>query len=44
MAREQSIAVTLNAPEMPVWVRGDPQRLRQVLFMGGTQNSEKIVR
>ena len=35
MAREQSIAVTLNAPEMPVWVRGDPQRLRQVLFILG---------
>ncbi len=35
MAREQSITVTLNAPEMPVWVRGDPQRLRQVLFILG---------
>ncbi|MDO9163422.1 MAG: HAMP domain-containing sensor histidine kinase [Methylococcaceae bacterium] len=35
MAEESKIAVTLNAPPEPIWVRGDKQRLRQVLFILG---------
>jgi signal transduction histidine kinase len=35
MAEENSISVTLDAPNEPVWVRGDKQRLRQVLFILG---------
>ncbi|MDP1667283.1 MAG: ATP-binding protein [Methylobacter sp.] len=35
MAEENSNSVSLNAPTEPVWVRGDKQRLRQVLFILG---------
>ncbi|MFZ4698826.1 MAG: ATP-binding protein [Candidatus Methylumidiphilus sp.] len=35
MAQENSIAVVLDAPNTPIWVRGDKQRLRQVLFILG---------
>jgi signal transduction histidine kinase len=35
MAQENSIAVVLDAPSTPIWVRGDRQRLRQVLFILG---------
>ena len=35
MAGEYSLAVTLNAASEPLWVRGDKQRLRQVLFILG---------
>jgi signal transduction histidine kinase len=35
MAQEGSISVTLDAPGTPVWVNGDKQRLRQVLFILG---------
>lgn len=35
MAQEYAISVTLDAPSEPVWVRGDKQRLRQVLFILG---------
>jgi signal transduction histidine kinase len=35
MAEENSLSVSLNAPVEPVWVRGDKQRLRQVLFILG---------
>lgn len=35
MAEENSISVSLDAPAGPVWVRGDKQRLRQVLFILG---------
>jgi len=35
MAQENSISVGLDAPDAPVWVRGDKQRLRQVLFILG---------
>jgi signal transduction histidine kinase len=35
MAEEDSISVSLEAPTGPVWVRGDKQRLRQVLFILG---------
>jgi len=35
MAEESKITVTLNAPKEPIWVRGDKQRLRQVLFILG---------
>jgi len=35
MAEEQSISVALDAPPGPLWVRGDKQRLRQVLFILG---------
>jgi two-component system OmpR family sensor kinase len=35
MAEENSITVSLDAPTWPVWVRGDKQRLRQVLFILG---------
>jgi signal transduction histidine kinase len=35
MAQENSITVWLDAPPTPVWVRGDKQRLRQVLFILG---------
>jgi two-component system OmpR family sensor kinase len=35
MAQENSISVSLDAPTEPVWVRGDKQRLRQVLFILG---------
>jgi len=35
MAGESSISVSLEAPAEPVWVRGDKERLRQVLFILG---------
>lgn len=35
MAQESAISVGLDAPPGPVWVRGDKQRLRQVLFILG---------
>ncbi len=35
IAEENSISVSLDAPAEPVWVRGDKQRLRQVLFILG---------
>jgi len=35
MAEENSISVSLQAPTGPIWVRGDKQRLRQVLFILG---------
>jgi two-component system, OmpR family, sensor kinase len=35
MAEENSITVSLDASAEPVWVRGDKQRLRQVLFILG---------
>ena len=35
MAEENSISVSLDGPAEPVWVRGDKQRLRQVLFILG---------
>jgi two-component system OmpR family sensor kinase len=35
MAEENSISVSLDAPADHVWVRGDKQRLRQVLFILG---------
>jgi signal transduction histidine kinase len=35
MAEEYSISVSLDAPTAPLWVRGDKQRLRQVLFILG---------
>ncbi|MFA5923959.1 MAG: ATP-binding protein [Methylococcaceae bacterium] len=35
MSEENSISVSLNAPVEPVWVYGDKQRLRQVLFILG---------
>lgn len=35
MAQENSLSVSLDAPAKPVWVRGDKQRLRQVLFILG---------
>ena len=35
MAEENSISVSLNASVEPVWVRGDKQRLRQLLFILG---------
>jgi len=35
MAEDNSISVSLEAPTEPVWVRGDKQRLRQVLFILG---------
>jgi len=35
MAQEHSIQVTLDAPSAPLWVRGDQQRLRQVLLILG---------
>jgi signal transduction histidine kinase len=35
MAEENAITVSLDAPSEPVWVRGDKQRLRQVLFILG---------
>jgi signal transduction histidine kinase len=35
LAREKSIAVGLAGPEAPVWIRGDRQRLRQVMFILG---------
>jgi len=35
MAEENSIAVSFQAPTEPIWVRGDKQRLRQVLFILG---------
>lgn len=35
MAEEELMTVSLDAPEGPVWVRGDKQRLRQVLFILG---------
>ena len=35
MAEEYSISVSLDAPAKPIMVRGDKQRLRQVLFILG---------
>jgi two-component system OmpR family sensor kinase len=35
LAQDKSIAVTLNVSGAPVWVRGDKQRLRQVIFILG---------
>ena len=35
MAEENSITVSLDAPAEPVWIRGDKQRLRQLLFILG---------
>ncbi len=35
MAEENSISVSLDAPAEPIWVPGDKQRLRQVLFILG---------
>ena len=35
MAREGALSVAWDAPTMPVWVQGDRQRLRQVLFILG---------
>jgi len=35
MAEENSISISLDAPTEPVWVRGDKQRLRQLLFILG---------
>lgn len=35
LAQDKSIEVTLNVAETPVWVRGDKQRLRQVIFILG---------
>lgn len=35
MAKEKSLSVSLEAPDHPLWVRGDKQRLRQVLFILG---------
>jgi two-component system, OmpR family, sensor kinase len=35
MAQESSISFSLDIPKEPVWVRGDKQRLRQVLFILG---------
>ncbi len=35
MAKEKAISVSLETPELAVWVRGDKQRLRQVLFILG---------
>lgn len=35
LAQDKTISVTLEAPPTPVWVRGDKQRLRQVLFILG---------
>lgn len=35
MAGENAVSVSLDAPAGPVWVRGDRQRLRQVLFILG---------
>lgn len=35
MAEENALSVSLHLPDQPVWVRGDKQRLRQVLFILG---------
>jgi signal transduction histidine kinase len=35
LAQDKSIEVTLNVSDAPVWVRGDKQRLRQVVFILG---------
>ena len=35
MAEETGISVSLDAPDEAVWVRGDRQRLRQLLFILG---------
>lgn len=35
MAAEELVSVSLDTPTEPVWVRGDKQRLRQVLFILG---------
>lgn len=35
LAQDKSIEVMLNVAETPVWVRGDKQRLRQVIFILG---------
>ena len=35
LAQDKSIAVALNVADAPVWVRGDKQRLRQVVFILG---------
>ena len=35
LAQESALTVNLSAPPTPVWVNGDEQRLRQVLFILG---------
>lgn len=35
MAEENAITVTFNAPTSAIWIQGDKQRLRQVLFILG---------
>ncbi|MDD5036895.1 MAG: ATP-binding protein [Methylococcaceae bacterium] len=35
LAQEKSISVALEAPSIPLWVQGDKQRLRQVLYILG---------
>ena len=35
MAAEKTIQVSLKVPDQPVWVLGDRQRLKQVLFIFG---------
>ncbi|HYE36426.1 sensor histidine kinase [Methylocaldum sp.] len=35
LAQDKSIVVTLNVADTPVWVRGDKQRLRQIIFILG---------
>ncbi|MGX2041796.1 ATP-binding protein [Methylocaldum sp. MU1018] len=35
LAQDKSIEVALNVAEAPMWVRGDKQRLRQVIFILG---------
>jgi two-component system, OmpR family, sensor kinase len=35
MAGENSVSVSLDSPLDPVWIRGDKQRIRQVLFILG---------
>ncbi|MGZ4959879.1 MAG: sensor histidine kinase [Methylomonas sp.] len=35
MAEENGISVSLDAPKEPLWIRGDKQRLRQLLFILG---------
>jgi signal transduction histidine kinase len=35
MAQEHALSLSCNLPEQPIWVEGDKQRLRQVLFILG---------
>lgn len=35
LAQDKTIEVTLNVADAPIWVRGDKQRLRQVVFILG---------